>query len=56
MAGDFDETMEDFEDRIRQDERSRVLYAVHAELTASFQIHQSREEWVEQMRRRISGA
>ena len=54
MAGDFDETMEDFEDRIRLDERTRTLTKVHAELVASFQVTQECEAWVATMLRRVS--
>lgn len=54
MAGDFDETMEDFEDRIRADERELVLRKVHSELTASHHIYMPREEWVAMMRRRLA--
>ena len=54
MAGDFDETMEDFEDRIRLDERTRTLTKVHAELYASFQDAQECEAGVAAMLRRLA--
>lgn len=53
MAGDFDETLEDYTDRIRAEECDRVLRRVHQELTASFAIGRSEEEWVAAMRGRI---
>jgi len=53
MAGDFDETMEDFEDRIRAEERERVLSLVYRELSASQCIHRPYDQWMETMRRRV---
>lgn len=53
MAGDFDETMEDFEDRVRAEERERVLDRVYHELSASQCIHSPYEQWMETMRRRV---
>lgn len=45
MAGDFDESPQDFEERIREEERMRVLRHVWEVMHASSAISRSFDSW-----------
>jgi hypothetical protein len=49
MAGDFDESPQDFEERIREEERMRVLRHVWSMMHASSTIYRPFESWSKAM-------
>jgi hypothetical protein len=49
MAGDFDESPQDFEERIREEERMRVLRHVWTMMHSACVIYRPFEDWSKEM-------